>query len=285
MVIVQLKGGMGNQMFQYAAGKSLAMHHKVPLKLDLSHFQDPAHRKFALDVFSLDYQAADPAEVMALEPGTLVRKVRQRLKPAHLRTKYWEPHFHFDPNFFKAGPSVLLKGDWQSEKYFLPISNTIRKEFTLQPAFTEKLADQANRLASINSIAVHIRRGDYLLPHFVKYHGVLPPSYYTKAIKLMADMIPNCHICLFSDDINWVKEHIKIELPHEFISGSIAQTAMDDFYLMQKCRHQVIANSSFSWWAAWLNDFTGKKIIAPANWFSQAGHDTRDLYPPDWIRV
>lgn len=285
MITVQIKGGLGNQLFQYAAAKSLAMHLRTSFQLDLTEFDKQGSRSFDLDYFNAPYKVATPEEVKALEIKGLFPKILQRLRPAYRRKKYWEPHFHFDPHFFDASPDVYLKGNRQSEKYFLPIASVIRNDFTLKKMPDKPILQKADIMQAENSISVHIRRGDYLKPEYLKYHGILSNDYYNEAIRQLEGRIDPIKIYFFSDDIEWVKTNIHLNHPYEFISGTLTHTAIEDFYLMQHCRHNIIANSSFSWWAAWLNKNPGKTVIAPKKWFNEAKLNTKDILPSNWISI
>ncbi len=284
MILTNITGGLGNQFFQYAAGRCLAERHHTGLLLDLRHFEENNKRDFHLHAFHTNFGFATAEQSEQSCNRSLIRKIKDRLMPLRFRTYYRQPYFHFDKRFFQARDGVYLKGYWQSEKYFLPCSGLIRKELQLKEEYIQNVKSFGHELKNKNSVAVHIRHGDYKDPVSLAIHGILPLSYYYRAMELLKKKYGEVHFYFFSDDIRWVKENI--DIPEAgFISGTISANHFEDLYLMSQCRHQVIANSSFSWWAAWLNDHTGKTVIAPKRWFNKGPKDTYDLYPEGWIRI
>lgn len=283
MIISHILGGLGNQLFQYAAGRTLSLHHGVPLKLDITDHRHYTLRKFELEQLHTSIEIATTDEIAALKPQGAVAKALEYLRPKSKRTYHRERSFHFDKSFHRCGPDVYLKGYFQSEDYFAPIAPVIRKEFRLQPGLIKEVEVLGNQLRQETSIAVHIRRGDYTNPEVIKVHGILPIAYYQQAIAIMTDRFPDARFYFFSDDIDWVKNNLQPERA-EYISGVQSHTHFEDFYLMSCCRHQVIANSSFSWWTAWLNDYPQKMVIAPQQWFTDPLRNA-DRTPPGWLRI
>lgn len=290
MIIVQLSGGFGNQLFQYAAGLSLAEHHKVDVKVDVSLLLKPdivtgTTRK--ADIFNLASPPLTATEEEVLSYYNLSRasKIIEKARPFYKRKVYKEKSNVFDSNFFKAGNDLLLKGNRQSEKYFKRFEDKIRHDFSLSESWIVPVKEFAENLKQQDSVAIHIRRGDYLTPIALEWLGLLPTYYYSDAIKTIAKKVTNSRFYIFSDDIEWSKQHLHIEHEHEFVSGIITKNAMEDFYLMSNCKHNIIANSTFSWWAAWLNSNEDKIVIAPKKWYNQVKLDTSDLIPPEWIKL
>jgi hypothetical protein len=197
---------------------------------------------------------------------------------------YREPHFHYDYGFSDLKDPKFLDGFWQSPKYFESIEETIRADFQVKESLVKNVLKKGIELGEGHSIAVHVRRGDFLNPKIAAYHGVLDAAYYHKAIEIIQEKDPLATIHFFSDDIEWVKYNIPSRVNTEFVS-SPKRSALEDFYLMTKCRHIVIANSSFSWWAAWLNNHPDKIVVAPKNWFAGDSINTDDLIPNTWIRI
>jgi hypothetical protein len=197
---------------------------------------------------------------------------------------YREPHFHFDKNFFKLKDPVFLDGFWQSPLYFKDIDTTLRQDFIVNPGLIKNVMEKGKELEERPSVAVHIRRGDFLNVKAAAYHGVLSAFYYEKAIRLIKERIPSASVYFFSDDIGWVKQNLAIDKNAEFISA-FSKSPTEDFYLMTKCRHNILANSSFSWWPAWLNSHPEKIVVAPKKWFAYSHINTNDLIPADWIRI
>lgn len=284
MIIVRIVGGLGNQLFQYAAAKALAEKHGVMLKLDIAGFPGDTLRRFDLTKFSIPLAYASAEDIKKRKAGNALQRVTQRLLPHAFKTFYKEPHFHFDPSFFRLGKEVYLQGFFQSEKYFHSIQNHLRKEFDVSHLVNQSIKALAAELKKEDSISLHIRRGDYLDEAILKYHGILPATYYRGAIDLLKRKYPAARFYLFSD--HPVAASKELALPDvRIISGTITSNHFEDLYLMQHCRHNIIANSSFSWWAAWLNTNPGKTVVAPKNWFNEGPKDTQDLLPETWIRV
>jgi hypothetical protein len=290
MIIVQLKGGLGNQLFQYAAGLSLGQHHHVPVKVDINELKEAdkkikTQRSYELDKLIEPPLVASEEEIEFFTRQNILNKYLDKLRSSHRRLIYNEKKFQFDKNFFSAGPTTYLKGYRQSEKYFISIEEKIRFEFQLKPALLQNVQAYVGQLASEESVSIHIRRGDYANALVQNYHGTLNEEYYQAAINTISAAIKNTSFYIFSDDIKWIKDKLKFSRPVEFISGSVTKTPYEDFYLMSRCKHNIIANSSFSWWAAWLNSNPGKIVIAPKKWFNNAPYDTRDLIPEGWLKL
>lgn len=289
MIIVQLKGGLGNQLFQYAAGCSLAAHHGVPVKVDIAELFEKKHttdtaRAFDLEKFNCNPVVASATDIAAVLPSG-IRKWTDKLKTCYKRQDYKEAAFSFDTGFFKSGNHIYLRGYRQSEQYFKPVEALIRQQFEIKPVYTDPVKALSDNLKSHNAVAVHIRRKDYLSPAYSKIHGALPAAYYNSAARLIAGKTDQPVFYIFSDDPEWVKANFNIGLPVVFITNEMSPSAITDFHLISSCRHQVIANSTFSWWAAWLNTSPGKMVVAPQRWFNEAAHDTTDLLPQSWIRI
>lgn len=285
MIITKILGGLGNQMFQYAAGRCLAHLNNTQLKLDVTGFTDYKLRNFDLHALHVNCQPASGEEIRNLLPSHNFEKALQYLFPKKSRTYYREKYFHFDDNILKFGKNVYLKGYFQSEKYFLPIKETLQKEFTFKDEIIRKVKDFTDKTRSATSVSVHIRRGDMENdPVTTGHHGIMPLSYYKKGIEIIRSKIANPQFYFFSDDINWVKENFN-DLKPTFVSGEISQTHFEDLYLMSQCHHNIIANSSFSWWGAWLNKNPDKIVIAPKIWFIKGPKDTQDLLPEKWIKI
>jgi len=285
MIISHCIGGLGNQLFQYAAGRTLALRYNVPLKMDISGFDSYDLRKFELPGFHASFSIATETEIKKLKPANNFSKAVSYLKPKRYRTYHREHFFHYDPSFMYAGPDTYLKGNFQSELYFREISAVLKEELRIRESLITACIDYGNVLAGENSIAVHIRRGDYTKKTFLEYHGLCPKEYYQEAMHLIQSKVQDPVFYFFSDDIPWTKDNLDIP-GARYVSGNTTSTHFEDLYLMSRCRHAIIANSSFSWWGAWLNPNPGKIIIGPKNWFGPRGpKDTRDILPADWISL
>lgn len=285
MIITRIIGGLGNQLFQYAAGRCLAHLRKTQLKLDVTGFKDYSLRSFDLSSMNPDLFIAHPREIKALLPSNHLGKAIQYLSPTSKRKWYRERKFSFEKDFFKLGENVYLKGYFQSEKYFNPARDIIRKEFSFKPELINELNTFSNRIKSANSVSLHVRRGDISIdPDSLAYHGVLPKEYYLEAIRKIRERIPGAEFFLFTDDIEWAKENFKID-GLTFVSREFTRNHIQDLYLMTQCHHNIIANSSFSWWGAWLNNNPDKIVIAPKKWFNKGPRDTQDLIPEGWTKI
>ena len=289
MILVRLNGGLGNQLFRYAAGKALAKYHGVELKLDITMFKRNLLRNYELDCFAITAPLATGEEISAFTfenyPAAVrvLKKLSQKIKPYYLRTVYKEPHFHFDNNFFKASNHICLSGNWQSDKYFQDIASVVKKEFKIVHALKDENLELAEKIQACNSVSVHIRRGDYAdNPQTHKIHGVCGPDYYTKAIELIKQETEAPHLFVFSEDMSWSRSNLGFNCPTTFIDHNCAKISYEAFRLMTLCRNHVIANSSFSWWSAWLSDYRDKIVLAPAKWFNASKDNIKDLIPQGW---
>lgn len=284
MIISRIYGGLGNQLFQYAAAKALAHHRGTELKLDVTLFENYHLRTFDLAQLRIPLSIASPSEIAALKANTTMQRIKARLTISSAKRFYKEPHFHFDPVFFTLSGNVYLQGYFQSKKYFASIQDIVRQEFSLEHLVSESVKRMAESLRQQTSVAIHIRRGDYKNPEAAKMHGILPVSYYQKAIEVTREKSPSVRFYLFSDDPVAAKD--ALNLPEaETVSGKISKTHFEDLYLMSHCQHNIIANSSFSWWAAWLNNNPNKTVIAPKAWFNDGPKDTEDLLPESWMKI
>ena len=291
MVISALCGGIGNQMFQYAAGRRLAEQRDVDLKLCFVSSSGNTPRKYELGVFNIREEFASNDDVVALiTPRTgLARKLfawisgREQSRPV---TYVKEKHYHFDPSILDLGGSVYLEGYWQSEKYFSDISPIIRKEFEIKHSPDDRNRLIAETIGSCESVSIHVRRGDYVMnSETSQVHGVCSPDYYSEAIRHIAGRVHRPHFFIFSDDVSWARENIRPGFPSMVVDHNGPEHAYEDIRLMSLCKHHVIANSSFSWWGAWLSENSEKIVVAPSQWFRTGSYDTNDLVPEGWIRL
>ncbi|MCW3073844.1 MAG: hypothetical protein JWP69_913 [Flaviaesturariibacter sp.] len=284
MIISRIIGGLGNQLFQYAAGKALAEMHGVELKLDTCLFSTEQLRNFDLSQLNADVSIATNEEIATLKAANSRQRIRSYLTAYKSKTFYKEPFFHFDPKFRKLSKNIYVQGYFQSEKYFLSIQHKIRELFQPKESVIATVLEFGKALNEHNSVAIHIRRGDYSNETTRKVHGIIPLSYYEDAVKIIQTKIAAPRFYIFSDDGAWVQENLAI--PNAaVVSGVQSKTHFEDLFLMSQCRHNIIANSSFSWWGAWLNANSNKTVIAPKQWFNQGPKDTQDLIPERWIKI
>lgn len=292
MVIVQLAGGLGNQLFQYAAGRALAYHNQVPLFLDLTSFERDPKRQYRLDHFDIRARVASQSDmdrVLGWGAKGIPTRMRQWLHPNapyFERTVFAEQYHPYDPNFWKAPKTVYLEGYWQTERYFAHIRELLQSELVVLHTPDKQNRTMLERIAQVESVGVHVRRGDYVSDFEVKrVHGVCPLSYYSNAIDVMARRLPNPHFFIFSDDMDWSIANLNVEYPCTYVAHNTAEQDYEDLRLMSRCKHLIIANSSFSWWGAWLSTHPSKIIIAPSKWFNQSDRNTRDVVPTSWLTL
>jgi len=285
MIITEINGGLGNQLFQYAAGLSLSFRHQTPLKTAVQFKHADTSRSLGLSHFNLNLIEASKEDVNQLYTGSAIERAIQALLPPQFKHVYKEKHFAYQSEFEKLGRNVYLKGYWQSERYFLPIANLVKDTFILQPQYYSKVLPLIEELNQTESVSIHVRKGDYLLHPYSEYYASLESAYYNNALAALHENLPQLKIFVFTDDPKWVKENLALPLPYTLISGVQTTSMYEDFQAMLSCKHHIIANSSFSWWTAWLSEREGKKVVAPKEWFKNGPSDTADLIPNSWLIV
>lgn len=292
-IISQVIGGLGNQMFQYAAGRALSILHDVPLRLDVSGFNGYGlHQGFELErVFSCPVTLAEPQDirtVLGWQSSRLTRRIFARPALRCLRNRHFivEPHFDYWPGICKVPLPSYLVGYWQSERYFADARQTIRADFTFRQPMTDCNHALAEEIGAVNAVSLHVRRGDYVSdPKTMATNGICPLSYFETAIRYVSAHVDAPHFYVFSDDMEWVRENLNIgDYPCCYVDHNSGMDSYNDMRLMSLCRHHIIANSSFSWWGAWLNPRDDKTVIAPKRWFAN-GTNTKDLLPVDWVTL
>ncbi len=286
MVVVRLFGGLGNQMFQYAMGVATASRRSDCLKLDVSFFEDQTLRRFELGDFAITAEIVDQRELSPLRQIGVIRRIKERIFGRAALELIQERCFHFEPPDCSQKGDIYLHGYWQSEKYFADVLNVIRNDLRLKQE--REIVDKvATQIRSKRAISVHVRRGDYVDNSKTnEFHGVCSPAYYEQAISHIKARVPaeDMHVFVFSDDPTWARANLTLDLPSTVVSDGNLSPA-EEIHLMSLCRHHVIANSTFSWWGAWLNERVDKLVIAPRRWFNNPDIDTRDLIPETWTRI
>jgi Glycosyl transferase family 11 len=303
MIVTHLLGGLGNQMFQYAAGLALAERRRTVLKLDVSWFHDdPAHdnhNRYGLSCFNITEQFATQEEIDRVRGVQLTRTERwsvalarvlrlRRYALRHSAPFNWHraPTFAFYPQFKEQPDNTYLNGMFQSEKFFADQADLLRRHFTFRYPLSPEADRLAARIRSGPSAAVHIRRGDYRRNAvYAQEIGTLDLGYYQRAVQLLREGNPEATLYIFSDDIEAVAREFAPPGRHEFVRGVTPGHAADQMRLMALCDDIAIANSTFSWWGAWLNPSAGKRVVAPEPWFNQSPHDTSDVVPSHWLRL
>jgi len=288
MIIIKIQGGLGNQMFQYALGRNIAITNKTTVKFDLSWFEQYKTRTYKLHHFNIVGDFATNKESKRLKKygrkaGRLAFLHNYFIADDSIYIK--QKQFEFNPKILKNKGPAYLDGHWQSKKYFKNVEDVIREEFTLKNEPSNTYKNNEQKIKERNSVSLHIRRGDYItMKKAADAIGVCPLDYYYKAVKKIAKKIEKPTFFIFSDDIEWVKKNLKIKYPMIFVSNNKLED-YEELILMSKCKHNIIANSSFSWWGAWLNNNPNKMVIAPKRWFKDPSKNTGDLIPENWIKL
>lgn len=263
MVIAKIMGGLGNQLFIYAAAKRLSVVNHVPLKLDIisGYTEDNFDRSYSLNHFRIDEEFAASRDVDELNLGKR-RNLKYRINkflPFRYKRFIREEKL-FDPRLLdlRVVNKIYLEGYWQNEKYFKDIEPIIRKNFEIVSPHDDSNIELAKKITAINSICLHARR--------VNYEYLLSPAYYDMAIRHLVSKVADPHFFCFADDIGWIRNNVKIDWPVTYIAYDKETKDYEHFWLMTQCKHYIIANSTYSWWAAWLNANSSKIVIAPESW-------------------
>lgn len=295
MIIVRLRGGLGNQLFQFAAAHSLATVKGVQLKSDLYTYTKHPFRKYELHNFNISLPEATRDEVHRFTGSNFIsRYLNKKSNYFYCPTVFAQPHYHFYEDFFSLPVPIYLSGYWQSEKYFSNVADSLRKMITPSKPLDQRNSDLIASVRSTDSVAIHIRRTDYTSTSFFKPMDL---DYYQRALEAIGKKISKPRFVVFSDDIAWSKQQLKDLADATFVDHNTGADSYKDLLVMAACRNQIIANSTFSWWAAWLNNTPGKTAIAPAKWFHNTYltnkepvypsrfYNTRDLIPPSWTQL
>lgn len=291
-MIVKIQGGIGNQMFQYAFAKQLQIKYNTQVYLDNTQFNTNdfiTQRDFSLSIFNITLETIPRDlvdEIIQFNGNSIKSRIKRKTYknlPWHNRKVKIEKSLSFDERNLNFSKYYI--GYWQSEKYFFENSDQIRFDFQFKNYKYLSELGLFNKIQNSNSVSIHIRRGDYVNnPKVRKFNGVLPLDYYVKAINLVKSKIDNPQFFVFSDEIEWVRENFFSELNVSYVSNSNQE---EDLFLMSNCKHNIIANSTFSWWGAYLNENQTKIVIAPKSWYQnkKANQTTKDLIPLNWIRI
>lgn len=290
-------GGHGNQLFQYAVGRYLAKKHGVDLKLDLSAYDNMAPqdtpRRYELDCYPLKSSIATPKDLENVEPdefrNNFFGKVRHKLRLGTHTWKVGEASAGFNKYVLSASRNSYLVGWWQCERYFKSIRGDLLKELEPKAPLNRKNKELINRMKDTESVWLHVRRGDYVTnKHASAFHGLTGLDYYQISLSYLVSKLPenrrgSVELFVSSDDISWCKKNFKFPYPISYIENELGS---DDMRVAKHCKHDIIANSSFSWWGAWLNDNPEKIVIAPKVWFQDKKSNAEtDIVPNNWIRL
>ena len=273
MVVIQLQGGLGNQLFQYATARALTLERNDQLMIDKSAYENYKLHAYGLHHFNIRGS-------FYKEDHNYVRKVKSVFQS---RLDYEEDSFQYNPDIFDfKEDKIVLKGYFQSEKYFSKHRKVLLEELDCLTEFTQKSKSMLNLINGVNAVSIHIRRGDFL-----KYdvHNTDKSVYYEKAMLIIEEKVKNPEYFIFSDDMEWVKANFKTRHTTHYVDFNDASTNYEDLKLMSACQNNIIANSSFSWWGAWLNTNKDKIVVAPEQWFNGDMYDYCDVIPETWIKI
>ncbi len=317
MIIIRITSGLGNQLFQYATARSLANRHNTIVKIDTIYYYDNKLRNFALDLFQIPINKVTIHDLLKIYPlegilllllkpiigkratGKIILWIEQRI--LRYQSNYNKPsvnnqslikkniliqrYYHFDEEIINAKNNIYMIGYFQSWKYFHNIRQVLIKEIELKKPFLN-LKNLLEKIVNCEAVSIHVRRGDYYSdPNNRRLFEVFDLCYFQNAINLIKKKIVSPIFFIFSDDIEWVKKNLKISEQIEFIENCNIDNPAEDLILMSKCKHNIISNSSFSWWSAYLNQNPDKIIIAPKKWLTANEYNTKDLLLPEWIKI
>ena len=289
MIIVQLTGGLGNQLFQYAMGRALAIKNNCELKLDLSFFENYDWHEYSLDSFQTINNIATKDEIEKIKKlnNSFFKKLERKI----FRTKSClvvEESLLFNPDYLKLKNPVYLIGYWQCEEYFKKYKEQIKQDLQIIILPSKENSNFLERINSSESVSLHIRRGNFITVDYVnQVHGTCSMEYYLEAVKFIANKCSEPVFYIFSDDISWAKKNFVLPFEIEFVDINDEKTDYEDLRLMYNCKHHIIANSTFSWWGAWLKDMPDKIVVAPKKWFAQKDKNMAagTIIPKNWITI
>jgi hypothetical protein len=287
MKIVRFLGGLGNQMFQYAFYKTLLYRFKN-VKADLTGFSDyTLHNGFELEqIFPIKLNPASNFEINLLDNRNREWKYRKLRKLLFVKACYFEELelFKYNDAILKDSSSKIYWGYWQHHKYFEDVADQLLEDFRFSEPVGLKNKTLLKEIdANEESVAIHVRRGDYLKDPYLG--GLVDVEYFGKGITLIREQLENPKFYVFSDDIAWCKQYLNLQ-EAAFIDWNKGDDSYRDMQLMSHCKHAIISNSSFSWWAAWLNRNPAKVIIVPKVWYRSSGvSETSQMHPKEWTRL
>lgn len=295
MIVIKLTGGIGNQMFQYALGRVLSKLNKTELYLDLSFYNNrnkiDTPRNYELDIFQNIVAKNVSSNILNkfTRPNKLKLLVNHYFKlKLQIYPKNWikEDGHRYHPEVLRLRGDYLIDGYWQTEEYFKKYRRQILEDFSFPKKVSKKNKLILNQIKKKNSISIHVRRGDYVTSKKTNtYHGICSATYYKKAINLINKQVKDPWFVVFSDDLSWCKKYLLVPKNSLFVSHNIKKNSFEDMRLMSLCKHNIIANSSFSWWGAWLNRSKNKIIIAPQKWFKGSSSSKNDIIPTNWKKI
>ena len=296
MLIQKIKCWLWNQMFQYAYIRALSLRTKSNFVLDISDYET-YFRNYDLEIFNIQKNYATKKDIPRYQrfskKNKLLRPIKRiiqmicsKINPNHYEEKnmFKNPknkNSIIDENFLHI-KSWYIEWFFQSEKYFDDYTDIIKKDFEFNKSISNENKEIEKLIKETESVSIHIRRWDYLKLN--NLYNILDENYYNKWISLLKKEKWNLKFFIFSDDIERCKEHLNIDNAF-YVKWNNWNKAWQDMYLMSCCKHNIIANSSFSWWWAWLNNNPHKKVIAPKKWFSKEDTYQNDIIPTYWTKI
>lgn len=291
-ICMKINGGLGNQLFQVALGIRLAHDREAELTLDAgAYVANEPLRTYQLDRFRIRARRLRAEELARVRPLAM-RLPTPLYRRVHLfpflggRTYVKERSWRFDPAIPTIDAPAYLDGYWQTERYFEPVADLVREQLQLVDPLAEHRKRTLDILNSKVSVSLHVRRGDYVAnAETLALYGTCSSDWYERAMAAIADMTCEPTFFVFSDDPDWARANLSTRWPRHFVDPDGDGRDFEDMYLMSQCSHHIIANSTFSWWGAWLNSRPDRIVVAPAKWFANSPHDTRDMIPAGWRRM
>jgi len=297
MIIVRLMGGLGNQMFQYALARHLSIKNKDRLKFDLTFLLDRTPRKnFTFRDYDLDVFEINPPITLLSKFSKITNRgpfilaeILYRLQKKLLPNKVLaeKKAYYYDDEVLRRQGNLYIVGYWQCPKYFDDIAAVIRKDFIFKSRLSGDALDLYKKIRDTNSVCINVRRADYVNnPQYNQFHGVTGMDFYDAAIKIIVDKVSAPHFYIFSDDIEWCRSNFNLSYPTTFVGHEFKGPKFSHYLqLMIACKNFIIPNSSFAWWAAWLNSDINKIVIAPKKWVNALDINIDDVLPEEWIKI
>lgn len=276
MIITKISDGFGNQLFMYACGYAASRRLSTKLALDLTYLSTNNLRNYELDKLNIVYDKIFTVDNIRYPLNIAVRKILHLIIRCQYNLFREKDTYKFDERISNIGENSYLFGYWQTEKYFKDYREDILKIFTPNYELSQTCKLLVEKVKNSNSVAVHVRRGDY-----VKLGICLNLLYYKNAFAVLNKKFRNLTYFIFSDNVEYAKQMFKdMDGNFEYVENASSNTTLDDFFIMKECKHIIMANSSYSWWAAWLNANPNKIVIYPKD-----KQSITDFYPKEWIMV
>jgi hypothetical protein len=277
-------------MFQFAAGRALASKLNLEHRIDISGFERYQLHKYQLSPVFVGMEKATPLDLHNLigwRSNTIAKRLVAKPQLSWVRGRNFvvEPHLTYWPGIECLYKPSYLVGYWQSEKYFRAIESTIRTDFFFAQPLSQRNQQILNEITNSQAVSLHIRRGDYVQDSKkLAFHGVCSLDYYREAIAFLSQRIKTPKFFIFSDDMTWVKNNLQIKFESCYVDHNTGLESYNDLRLMSQCKHNIIANSSFSWWGAWLNANSSKIVVAPKKWYANQS-DLNGVCPASWVKL